>query len=229
MPRFEDGKALLTEREVRVISTLWSMNRTLASGTDDQRRELTMIIARQLKVLDPRWGVKQASRTRPQSKDSLAYGDLVQDGAAFWNWDWQNGDSREVQVKAGDAGTYITDQWYVVVTPRDILGLAGEPQTGGGGTGDGGGTGSGDGQYGDQEFQEMRDEIKRLWADLDQAKLDRDVEAKRLDEEIRRLQNDREALRGRLEVLELKWKERPIPTGVQADLYGLRVNAKLTF
>jgi hypothetical protein len=93
-------------RGVQVIDALY--DRTLATGSDDQRRELTRRIIEQLVFEMPNagWTWKSADPSRPPSKDSIA---RIVNGR-LCNYDWQSGASRERQVNAGTPGEDITGQ-----------------------------------------------------------------------------------------------------------------------
>lgn len=125
----------------------------LAHGSDDQRRSLVLMIAQQMAHdVDPRWGTKSASPTRPQSKDALAFSD----GATLFGWDCFNGDTRERQVVAGAEGEVLTDQNFIRVDPRDRL-----AELWGGKRPDGD-TGGGTTTGGTTDTTQLRDEFTRV-------------------------------------------------------------------
>jgi hypothetical protein len=109
----------LPARVVDICWALYRLHRDLAEGDDDQRRILTRMIAEQCHFeLGSRWGVKSRDAFTPQSKDSIAFLDVQ---PAFFNWDWQNGTTREPQVVAGQPGERITDQLWLAVSPVNHL------------------------------------------------------------------------------------------------------------
>jgi hypothetical protein len=95
----------------------YDLRRDLAVGNDDQRRELTRMIAEQIRFeLGPGWGTKKAGPANPPSKDSITFNDP----ATLWNWDWQNGATRE-PIPPGEM-TDITGQVFIEVSPINHLG-----------------------------------------------------------------------------------------------------------
>lgn len=111
---------VLSARHVEIITTLWERNQALANGNDDQRRELTRMIAEQCCFeFGPRWGTKAAAAGSPPSKDAIAY---LLDNGRIDIWDWQNGSSRKPQVHAGKAADYPNEpQNFISVPPFNHL------------------------------------------------------------------------------------------------------------
>ena len=108
-------------RGVEIVQELYGLNRHLAEGNDPDRRLLTRAIAGQFAFeFGPDWGTKSADPTRPPSKDSL----VKKEGGKLWSWDWQDGDTREPQVKAGDTAEDVTGQHFIAVEPIDYLELS---------------------------------------------------------------------------------------------------------
>lgn len=104
-----------------IVNLLYGEHVTLAEGTDDSRRQLTMLIAQTFAArFGPRWGVKATSKTAPQSKDSIAFDNM--DGT-FDSWDWQNGTTKAPQVRDGQPPTFprIGNQFFINVMPHDWL------------------------------------------------------------------------------------------------------------
>lgn len=110
----------LPQRAYDVMVGLRARNLDLAHGDDDQRRQLTRMIAEQLAHdLGPRWGTKSTSEGAPQTKDGIAY---RLDTGRIDIWDWQNGGTRDVQVRPGQAATYPNEaQHFIAVEPVDHL------------------------------------------------------------------------------------------------------------
>lgn len=113
-------------RGVEIIDRLY--NPALAQGTDDQRRELTRTFIEQLVFEFPNAGYvwKSADPGRPPSKDSIAQ--MV--GGRLCNWDWQNGQSRQRSVVAGQIGDDITGQNPILVPGINHLSGAPNPTPG---------------------------------------------------------------------------------------------------
>lgn len=104
-----------------IVGALYNEHMDLARGVDEQRRELTMMMAQTFASrFGPRWGTKATSKTAPQSKDSIAYDNM--DGT-FDSWDWQNGTTKAPQLYDGQLPTYprISNQYFINVEPRDWL------------------------------------------------------------------------------------------------------------
>lgn len=94
-------------------------NLSLSQGTEDDRRVVTRRIAEQLCYeLNSRWGTKRADSSRPPSKDALAF--LSVDGRLL-SWDWQNGETKQRQVQAGQEAEDITGQVFISVSPVNHL------------------------------------------------------------------------------------------------------------
>lgn len=110
-------------RGVAIIDALLAAFPALAKGNDDERRALTGFIAEQICFeLGAKWGTKRADKGRPASKDGLAF--LNADNTIDI-WDWQNGTTRDRQVRAGAAPTEShSTQVFIPVTPIDHLGAA---------------------------------------------------------------------------------------------------------
>ena len=118
----------LTQRHVEICRALHQRHIDLARGDDDQRRELTGMIAEQWCFEFGRdWGTKSRSPTAPRSKDALAH----RTGPTSMDvWDWQNGSTREPNLREGQPPDYpnITDQFFIEVPPVNHLGVVpGEP------------------------------------------------------------------------------------------------------
>lgn len=115
----------LNARQVEIINQLYNLNIPLARGTDEQRRKLTRMIAEQLAFeFGPDWGTKASSPSNPQSKDSISF---RLNSQSFDNWDWQNGDTREPQVRVGQPGQTITGQFFIQVNPTNHIGTIPNP------------------------------------------------------------------------------------------------------
>lgn len=118
---------IVPNRVVEIVRELYNRNTSLARGNDNQRRALTTIDAEQIAFeLGNRWGTKKASEGRPPSKDSIAY---QEDNGTLWNWDWQNGSTREPNGP-GEMEN-ITGQVFIPVEPINHLGVTSpsEPPT----------------------------------------------------------------------------------------------------
>lgn len=121
------AQPVMPERVATIVNVLYTSNVALARGDDDQRRELTKTMIEQIVFEFPHdgWGWKRADPGRPLSKDSIA----KREGTKIWAWDWQNGGTREPQVKAGDPPAHdISDQVFVEVSGKNHLGQAPLPQ-----------------------------------------------------------------------------------------------------
>jgi len=104
-----------------IVRALYDQHLELARGSDDDRRRLTFMMATTFAAaFGPRWGLKASSKTAPQSKDTIAFDNM--DGT-FDAFDWQNGTTREPQVRDGQAPTFprIGDQWFIDVIPHNFL------------------------------------------------------------------------------------------------------------
>lgn len=109
---------IFPDRGLQIIDALGSQNRTLAVGTDDQRRTLTRFIVEQMRFEQlGDFHTKASSPTNPQSKDSIA---LAQPGG-FCNWDWQNGGSR-LRFDPFPLGEFISDQHLLPTNAVNHLG-----------------------------------------------------------------------------------------------------------
>jgi hypothetical protein len=105
-------------RGQQIVEAFYALHTDLAQGSDDDRRELTLMIAEQIRFeLGAMWGTKSAGPGRPPSKDSIAF--LTGDDRML-GWDWQNGVTRE-PWPAGEM-TDITGQMFIAVAPVDRLG-----------------------------------------------------------------------------------------------------------
>jgi hypothetical protein len=119
----------LPARADEVIKTLYSQNKSLANGTEDDRRTLTRMMAEQICFdLGKVWGTKASSSQAPPSKDGIAY--KISTGVMDV-FDWQNGTTREPQTYPGMAPQYpnVTGQYFIEVTPVDHLGGGGSTPT----------------------------------------------------------------------------------------------------
>ncbi len=104
----------------RILYALYDRYRNLAHGTEEQRRELTGIIARQVRFnLGSKYGWKSSSGV--PSKDSIAY----RDGAVIHAWDLFNGATRE--PNDAPMSVDISTQTFIEVEPVDVLGGAATP------------------------------------------------------------------------------------------------------
>ncbi len=103
----------LEPRAAAVIDSMYEKFKSLAHGTDDQRRELTRKIIQQLVFEFPSrgYGWKSAGRGRPPSKDAIA----IVVGGHLYGWDWQNGGSRKRQVQAGSRSENLAGQVFIPV------------------------------------------------------------------------------------------------------------------
>lgn len=118
----------LNQRQVEIIEALYGLNLSLARGSDDDRRVLTRKIAEQFVFeFGPDYGCKSSTPTNPQSKDAIA----KRENNRLYSWDWQNGTTREPQVKVGSVAEDITGQFFIAVT--GINHLADEPPVDNGG------------------------------------------------------------------------------------------------
>jgi hypothetical protein len=107
----------LTARQIQIVKTLYSRNRPLADGTDDQRRQLVMLIAQQVAFeYGSTWGTKRADPGRPLSKDAIAHTPL---GGTLLAWDLFNGATRVPFDNPSSID--ISSQVFVTVTPVDHL------------------------------------------------------------------------------------------------------------
>jgi hypothetical protein len=111
------------QRVYEIIVELYNRNTTLARGSDNDRRSLTMIMAEQVRFeLGPNWGTKRADKGRPLGKDSISF---YKDGILM-NYDWQNGSTRAPHNPPGNMKD-ISNQEFVVVDSIDHLGTLGKP------------------------------------------------------------------------------------------------------
>lgn len=115
----------LTKRQVDIVNALYSANKTLAEGTDDERRKLTKMINEQICFeFGPRWGMKarENGNINNASKDSIAF---LEDNGTISVWDWQNGTTRKPQIHEGDEPDYpnlpTTEAKFIPVDPVDHL------------------------------------------------------------------------------------------------------------
>lgn len=110
-------------RQAEIIESLYGLHLDMARGTDDQRRELTKMMAQQFAFEYGReYGIKSADPTRPPSKDAIA----IQFLGRLYSWDWQNGTTREPQVRVGQEAEDITGQNFIPVEPFNYLGDNGD-------------------------------------------------------------------------------------------------------
>jgi hypothetical protein len=112
----------LPSKAVEVVNKMYEMNQNLAHGSEEQRRQLTKMIAEQLCFnLSSDWGTKSRDTTAPQSKDSIAFriNEFTMDV-----WDWQNGTTLKPQLIAGQPPTYpsLTGHHFIQVNPIDHIG-----------------------------------------------------------------------------------------------------------
>lgn len=113
------GAPVASQRLVDIVNALYQQHEGLATGNDDDRRQLTLMMAEQARFdLGPHYGTKRADSGRPPSKDAIAYMDT--DGKLY-AWDWQNGATREPQIHVGDPAGDISDQVFIKVSPVDHL------------------------------------------------------------------------------------------------------------
>lgn len=111
------------DRLVVIAQALHDAHLDLATGTDDQRRALTKLIAEQAAHdLGMQWGTKTAGAGRPPSKDAIAQ--MLSDGRLL-SWDWQNGETRNVSASRDLED--ITGQQFIPVVPSNHLGEFGTP------------------------------------------------------------------------------------------------------
>ncbi len=109
----------LPARVIQIVQALYSRNTTLAQGTDDQRRQLVMLFAQQVRFeLGPSWGTKRADPGRPLSKDAIAQ---KQPDGTLLAWDLIDGASRKPFPNPGSID--ISKQVFVAVEPFDYLGV----------------------------------------------------------------------------------------------------------
>ncbi len=109
----------LPARVIQIVQALYSRNTVLARGTDDQRRQLVMLIAQQVRFeLGPSWGTKRADPGRPLSKDAIAQ---KQPDGTLLAWDLIGGASRKPFPNPGSID--ISKQVFVAVEPFDYLGV----------------------------------------------------------------------------------------------------------
>jgi hypothetical protein len=107
----------------RLYDLVWAIFRkyeTLARGDDDDRRQVTRAMAEQARHdLGPHYGTKSGDKTRPPSKDAIAF---REDDTHLYSWDWQNGTTREPMIVVGQEAGNISDQYFIEVPPVDHLG-----------------------------------------------------------------------------------------------------------
>lgn len=103
------------------IVALHARHPDLSNGNDDQRRQLTRMMAEQSAfIMGLAWGTKAQSPTHPQSKDQIAHRISPTE---FDVWDWQNGTTREVQVHPNSPpNERVTGQFFIAVSPINHLG-----------------------------------------------------------------------------------------------------------
>jgi hypothetical protein len=111
----------LTARQLQIVKTLYARNRSLADGTDDQRRQLVMLIAQQIAFeFGLSWGTKRADPGRPLSKDAIAYSVVYSGTGTLLAWDLFNGATRVPFDNPSSID--ITGQMFVPVQPVNHLG-----------------------------------------------------------------------------------------------------------
>lgn len=111
------AQTTLTPRQQAIVVALHAAHRDLASGTDDERRQLTRLIVEQIRFeFGPDWGTKASGPGHPPSKDSIAH----RVNAQLVGCDWQNGGTREPFTPIGCAD--ITGQLFIEVSPVNHLG-----------------------------------------------------------------------------------------------------------
>jgi hypothetical protein len=109
---------VLSPRAIEIIQALWQQQTSLATGSDDERRMLTQIMAEQFRYeFGTRWGTKKSLPTHPASKDVIAFRGI----GSLYGWDWQNGTTRRPQVQAGQEGMDISSQIFIQVSPINHL------------------------------------------------------------------------------------------------------------
>lgn len=115
----------LSQRHVDIVEALFGLNINLARGNDDQRRELTQKIDEQIcHEFGKRWGMKARAggNIGNASKDSIAY---LEDDGTVSVWDWQNGTTREPQIRAGMEPNYshlpTSEAKFIEVQPVNHL------------------------------------------------------------------------------------------------------------
>jgi hypothetical protein len=103
-----------------IVTQLHARHPELANGSETDRRQLTMMMAQTICFhLGSDWGTKSADANRPPSKDGIAFN---LGGGIIHIWDWQNGSTREVQVRAGDAPHHPNErQHFIAVNPVNHL------------------------------------------------------------------------------------------------------------
>jgi len=75
-------------RGMEIINQLYQQHRDLASGSEDQQRQLTLMIGEQLSFeLGSQWGVKSAGPGHPQGSSTVAFS-----GPPLLIWRWSDGD-----------------------------------------------------------------------------------------------------------------------------------------
>lgn len=114
---------LFPARGVDIVWALYNAHTDLANGTEDNRRQLTRMIAEQMCFeLGKVWGTKKGGPGNPQSKDAIAYDN---GNGTFDVWDWQNGATRQPQVTANQPPDYprlTSPQEFIEVTPVNHIG-----------------------------------------------------------------------------------------------------------
>lgn len=89
------AQAQLPSRVDAIVQQLYQANRALAEGNDNQRRQLTRMIAEQVTCeLGPTWGWKSASPDRPPSKDAIARHGGNPFAGPLDGWDLFDGNTR---------------------------------------------------------------------------------------------------------------------------------------
>lgn len=112
-----------SDRLVQICWRMYELNKDLAHGNDEQRRNLTRMIAEQCKFERLYFdfgeiGTKSSTPTHPPSKDAIAVGTFL---GKLFIWDWQNGTSREPQIVEGSHAEEVTGQHFIAVIPFNHL------------------------------------------------------------------------------------------------------------
>jgi hypothetical protein len=111
-------------RGQEIIDALYAQHVALATGSDDEQRLLTRLIAEQLAFeLGPRWGVKAASPTRPQGSSEIAF-----NGPPLYIWRWSDGDGHVTGLAGSPLHPPLlmpldqtVNQFFIAVDPIDHL------------------------------------------------------------------------------------------------------------
>jgi hypothetical protein len=165
----------LHPRVDEITAALYKRHTHLAKGTDDQRRELTKMIAEQVVFEFPNaeFGWKSAEKGRPPSKDAIAQ---KQPTGRIFAWDLFNGTTRE--PIPGGLWHDITTQHFIEVEPVDHLGVRDEDVH--------------DGPIEDIDEDDLEDELVPVMSALDELHQKADALSSHLTA-ISRKQNDQDA------------------------------------